>query len=518
MVCMGYSSDHAGDVYRMYNPATGKVINTRDINWADWHGSQEIPTSLKMFAKDLSVDKRDDQIGEEDPPPPPLPLPEPNIHVIPDDDDSDSPAVAGRKKSSNVNAPAVNPPQSRLVRELARLNTSYNPTIVEDDEDTVVAMAQVFNVQLSSDPGEPRTIHEALTSRQRREWIIAIKNEIENFLKRKVWTPTKLNKRKVGQKPIKVKWVFKKKDEQDGSTRFKARLVVKGFVQVPGIDFTNTHSPVAQDSSIRITLAIAMMQEDWIVEMIDVEAAFLEAELDEDIYIEWPEAVEEFGYVSSEEMEGKCLKLERAMYGCFQSPLMFFKTYAKHLKAMGLVQSLADPCIWYKHDQQGRLVLLVAVYVDDCIVAGRKTEVEDFKTGIRKRFKITELGKIKKHLGVWYEHCKDKNGEHYKLSMEQYQQEILTDWKKVTGQDPKPSTTPGFPNETLSKNQGEEVDKENYCKLLGRLMWFVRKIMPEALNSIRELAMYMDNPGKEHWRAMGRLVSLFVAKLLSTYA
>ena len=194
------------------------------------------------------------------------------------------------------------------------------------------------------------------------------------------------------------------------------------------------------------------------------------------------------------------------MYGCVQSPLMFFKTYAKHLKAMGLVQSLADPCIWYKHDQQGRLVLLVAVYVDDCIVAGPKTEVEDFKTGIRKRFKITELGKIKKHLGVWYEHCKDKNGECYKLSMEQYQQEILTDWKKVTGQDPKPSTTPGFPNETLSKNQGEEVDKENYCKLLGRLMWFVRKIMPEALNSIRELAMYMDNPGKEHWRAMGRLI------------
>ena len=249
-----------------------------------------------------------------------------------------------------------------------------------------------------------------------------------------------------------------------------------------------------------------MVEEGWEVEMIDIEAAFLEAELDEDIYIEWPEGVEEFGYFAPNEMEGRCLKLERAMYGCVQSPLMFFKTFSKHLQLLGLSQSLADPCIWYKHDEHGRLVLVVAVYVDDCIVAGPKSEVEALKAGVRKRFKITELGTIRKHLGVWYEHCKDAKGEYYKLSMDQYEKDILSDWKAVTGRDAKPAPTPGFPNESLTKNQGKEVDKENYRKLLGRLMWFVRKLMPEALNAIRELAMFMDNPGDEHWRAMGRLV------------
>ncbi len=382
-----------------------------------------------MFAQDLEVDEGDDQIGEETTTSPP--------YAIPDDDADDSPVGAGR--NNEAVAPPGNQPQRRLARELAtRLNTYYNPTLAQednnndddDDDETVVAMAQVFNVQLDSDPGEPKTMEEAITSSQRRQWIIAIKNEIENFLKRKVWTPTNLRKLSAGQKPIKVKWVFKKKDEQDGSIRFKARLVVKGFAQIPGIDFTNTHSPVAQDSSIRMTLAISMVQDEWIVEMIDVEAAFLEAELDEDIYIKWPEGVEEFGFFSRDEIDDRCLKLERATM--YESPLMFYKTFAKHLKSMGLTQSLSDPpCLWYKHhDKLGRLLFIVAVYVDDCIIAGTKAEVEALKSGIKQRFKITELGKIRKHLGVWYEHCKDENGEYYKLSMEQqYQKDILADWK-----------------------------------------------------------------------------------------
>eukprot|EP00980_Cylindrotheca_fusiformis_P013238 scaffold3368_cov68-Cylindrotheca_fusiformis.AAC.1 len=66
MVCMGYADDHAGDdVYRMYNPDTGTVIATRDITWAEWHGGQEVPVSLKMFAEDMEVNLKDDQIGED---------------------------------------------------------------------------------------------------------------------------------------------------------------------------------------------------------------------------------------------------------------------------------------------------------------------------------------------------------------------------------------------------------------------------------------------------------------------
>eukprot|EP00980_Cylindrotheca_fusiformis_P013239 scaffold3369_cov124-Cylindrotheca_fusiformis.AAC.1 len=92
MVCMGYADDHAGDVYRMYNPDTGTVIATRDITWAEWHGGQEVPVSLKMFAEDMEVNLKDDQIGEDVPPPAPTHL---APHIIPDDDPAPG---AGRKK------------------------------------------------------------------------------------------------------------------------------------------------------------------------------------------------------------------------------------------------------------------------------------------------------------------------------------------------------------------------------------------------------------------------------------
>ena len=508
MVFMGYADGHAGDVFRMFNPATSRIIATRDVVWAEWHGSQDIPASLKMFANDMEVNTRDDQIGED------------TVNLSPQtvDDDDDYPhSGAGRKiagaqnGNSNVDGNATQRTRStRVARELAKLNTYYNPIavpVLEEDSDSDASTgSEVFNVQLSSDPGEPNGYSEAMKSPDRLKWIDAMKKEIENFLTRKVWTPTKLEDLKPGQKPIRVKWVMKKKTEQDGSTRYKGRIVVRGFVQIPGVDFNLTHSPVAQDSSIKMTLALALAKDKWSVEMIDIEAAFLEADLDEDIYIEWPQGVEEFGYVTKDEMKGKCLKLEKAMYGCVQSPLMFFKTYSKHLKDIGLTQSLADPCMWFKSDKSGNLTLIVAVYVDDCIIAGLKPEIETFKADVQKRFKITDLGPIKKHLGVWYTKCADDRGEFYKLTMEKYQHDTVEEYEKATGKKVKAAKTPGFPGQTLMKNDGEEVDKDNYRKILGRLMWFTRKLMPECGNVIRELATYMDNPGHEHWKAMGRLI------------
>ena len=60
-----------------------------------------------------------------------------------------------------------------------------------------------------------------------------------------------------GVKPIGCKWVFKKKIDVDGNLQtYKARLVIKGFKIIHGIDYDETFSPVAMVKSIRILLAI----------------------------------------------------------------------------------------------------------------------------------------------------------------------------------------------------------------------------------------------------------------------
>jgi len=120
---------------------------------------------------------------------------------------------------------------------------------------------------------------------------------------------------------------------------------------IPGVDFTQTFSPVATDVSIKVLLCIVLTKDGWVAHMVDVEAAFLEAGLDEDVYIEWPEGLVEFGYVNEEETEGTCLKLNKAMYGCVQSPRAFYKELSKQLVKMGLAQCQSDPCLWYSFAQ-----------------------------------------------------------------------------------------------------------------------------------------------------------------------
>jgi hypothetical protein len=117
--------------------------------------------------------------------------------------------------------------------------------------------------------------------------------------------------------------------------------VVKGFGQVPGVDFTKSYSPVANDTTIRTALAFSLYK-GWIVYTVDVEATFLNATLNEDVYMEFPE-----GFDGDNAKGMKVLKLDKAVYGLVQAPLAWFKDLCITLTKMGLDNSLIDPCIFH---------------------------------------------------------------------------------------------------------------------------------------------------------------------------
>ncbi|XXG47300.1 hypothetical protein AAC387_Pa02g1966 [Persea americana] len=90
-------------------------------------------------------------------------------------------------------------------------------------------------------------------------------------------------------KPIRCKWVYKRKRGPDGRVEtFKARFVVKWYTQKEGIDYKETFVLVAMLKSIRILLSIAAHLEYEIWQM-DVKMAFLNGHLEEDIYIMQPD-------------------------------------------------------------------------------------------------------------------------------------------------------------------------------------------------------------------------------------
>jgi Reverse transcriptase (RNA-dependent DNA polymerase) len=102
------------------------------------------------------------------------------------------------------------------------------------------------NLTSTSDPGEPKTMKEALIGPDKDKWIEAIKKEITNFMPREVWKPVSRKKvaEEMKRKLISTKWIFKKKTEQDNTIRHNARVVSRDFMQIPGVDYTESFAPV----------------------------------------------------------------------------------------------------------------------------------------------------------------------------------------------------------------------------------------------------------------------------------
>jgi hypothetical protein len=366
-----------------------------------------------------------------------------------------------------------------------------------------------------SDPGEPTTIKQAMEGPESKQWAEAIRTEIKNFMDRKVWKKVSRQDtmERLKRKLITTKWIFKKKIEIDDSIRYKARCVSRGFMQIPGVDFTESFAPVASDTAIRVIIGVYLYynklnpKANWVLEMFDVEAAFLNADLLQPSYIEWPQGVQELGFITTVEAKTTCVELTKAMYGNIDSPLRWMKTFTKHLvDTLNLVQSKSDPCIFYKH-RHNKLVLVLALYVDDTLCAGEKGEVEWAYKVIEKRFAIKRLGKLKKHLGVNWTWHTDQQGDIYlKANINTMVADISAKFLTATGKLAKVYDTPALPNSHLLKNSGEIVKLDYYRSLVGMLMYLTTKVYPELSNSVRELASHLTTPGKDHWKALERCI------------
>ena len=113
-------------------------------------------------------------------------------------------------------------------------------------------------------------------------WEDAMAKEIEAIEKNATWS---LNTLPAGHKAIGLKWVFKLKKNSAGEViKHKARLVAKGYVQQEGIDFDEVFAPVARLDTVRVILALAANQ-GWQVHHLDVKSAFLNSELEEEVYV-----------------------------------------------------------------------------------------------------------------------------------------------------------------------------------------------------------------------------------------
>jgi hypothetical protein len=382
-----------------------------------------------------------------------------------------------------------------------------------DSISSALRKLQIYHTCIQNDDDTPETWRKALQGDNKEEWSQATISEFNNFLKRGAWKLVKIEKvRKEGRKIVPVKLVFKKKDEADGTIRFKVRCVTLGFMMIPGVDFTEKFSPVATDESKNLQIALTLWfqgkgKKDWIMRSLDVEAAFLEPSMDKPMYIGIHQALVDLGFITQEEAEEYAIELQNSMYGNVDAALKFFDLFTKYLvKECGMTQSKCDPCLLYMR-KNGELILIMTITVDDCAISGKDNDIENLMKKIEKRFKITKEGIIRKHLGAKYEWKVDEHGRRIcECTMDKKVQELVQKYENHTKSVAKKYESPGKPGENLSKWEGDSVDINAYRSITGLAMFFGTKMGPKPSNAIRSISRFMSNPGKEHWKAIGRLI------------
>ena len=141
--------------------------------------------------------------------------------------------------------------------------------------------------------------------------------------KNQTWLVTELPE---GKHPVGCKWVFTIKYKADGTVeRYKARLVAKGFTQTYGIGYEETFATVTKLNTIRILLSLAASL-DWKLHQLDVKNAFLNGDLEEEVYMSVPPGLKK------KEGNNLVCKLQKSLYGLKQSPLAWVDCFTKAVK------------------------------------------------------------------------------------------------------------------------------------------------------------------------------------------
>ena len=331
----------------------------------------------------------------------------------------------------------------------------------------------------------PKTVSEAL---EHPGWQKAMIEEMNALEANGTWELVTLP---AGKRAIGCKWVFTTKLNPDGTlARLKARLVAKGFAQTYGVDYSDTFSPVAKMTSVRLFISLAATH-NWHLHQLDIKNAFLHGDLHEEVYMEQPP-----GFVAQGEYE-KVFRLQKALYGLKQSPRAWFGRFSQTLEQFGLRKSKSDHSVFFKNTREG--VILLGVYVDDIVITGSDTTgISSLKTFLHTQFQTKDLGTLKYFLGI--EVSRSKKGIY--LSQRKYVLDLLSETGKLGA---RPSSAPMTPNIQLTKEGELMDDPERYRRLVGKLN-YLTVTRPDIAYSVSIVSQFLASPTVDHWAALEQIL------------
>ncbi|CAI7810883.1 unnamed protein product [Closterium sp. NIES-54] len=309
----------------------------------------------------------------------------------------------------------------------------------------------------------PKTLAEALSGPNAEKWKQSVKEEYDSLLENETWELCELP---LGKKAISSKLIFRHKYGPDGElTRYKSRLVAKGFQQTKGKDFDEIFAPVGKGTTLRVMLGMAANR-GWRIKQMDITTAFLNGIILEELYMLQLEGLDDGS--------GRVCRL-KAIYGLKQAPRAWYHKLEETLLAGGFKKSECDHSSFLLQEKEQFLMLLV--YVDDILLFSKSSAmIEHVEEMLEMQFKCSKMGDVKYYLGMHVERDLDK----------------------------------GVLRFTVEPCANEEVvgesDRKLFHSMVGALNYAANHTRPDIAFATSRLASVVSCPSHEQLEAAKRLV------------
>jgi hypothetical protein len=366
----------------------------------------------------------------------------------------------------------------------------------------------IINPDISEiiDEPDPITMKDIMKSPNKDLWLRSMKSELNSLIENKVLM---LTEKPINTKLLKTKWVYKlKRDHLNLPIKVKSRIVAKGYLQQQGVDYDEIFSPVVKHKSIKMLLALAA-EFNLKIHQVDFTTAFLNAHLQEDLYIAIPSELNE----NNIDANKYCYKLNKALYGLRQSPLKWNRLLTDTLLELGYKQSEYDPCIFIKYIPGHDIPIIISVYVDDLLIFVKPELLRIWlndKEIIKSKYKIDDIGEANYCLKMKINRL--QNG--LKIDQQGYIISLLEQFGMTKH---KPLENPSmsldmtdpylFNNDELKLNESEHA---LYRSIIGSLIYLSNTTRIDITFATNLLARFSHCPTKRHLKAAKQILQYLI--------
>ncbi|KAK3244686.1 hypothetical protein CYMTET_45714 [Cymbomonas tetramitiformis] len=339
---------------------------------------------------------------------------------------------------------------------------------------------------------EPKSVKQAMEAPDADEWMDAIQTELEALVAVKLaLLMMDMEDVPPSVRLLDMSLVLKVKlDKHRQLQKRKARVCVRGNKQEYGVDYFDTFAPCTQLSSGRLVIILVLNLALEVYHM-DVETAFLNSTLEEDLYVMLSRGLEYQGRT--------CAKLLKAVYGLKQAGKEWFETSDAFIMGYDerMRRSDVEPCLYYIRDSD--ITIIILAYVDDYLVAtNSRSWYDNFVAAFNSQYACKDLGVLDLVMGIG---VRWGPGVAYLSQFGYISQMIETYGLK----DAKPASLPMSPGCSLAPSDGKDATIP-FRGLLGQLQWVARCTRPDIMAAVSAISRFCASYGPEHFVALKQVV------------